>query len=331
MAQALEADPDVDVIIGLDTDDPLVELERTEFVRCDQSYSILSRLIRATQVDTVLHTSLVVDSTRLRGRALHETNVIGTMNLLAAASAPDSPVRDLVVKSSTLVYGSTERDPYWFDEATRRSGTARTRVERSLLEAEHYLSDFTEDNPHVDVAVLRSADVLGADIVTPISRLLDLPVVPAVAGFDPLVQFVEETDVIRSIQFVLDHHLSGVFNVAGDGRLPWSECASIVGRPTAPILPPYLAGPFATALSRLGIADLPPELLSLLRYGRGVDNHRLQETGFGYRFTSAGTVDSFAQASRRRRATDIGRPYGHDPDVENFLRHSSAVVRNPER
>src|SRR5438105_6528858 len=90
VAQALENDPNVEMIVGLDTDEPRVQLERTEYVRADQSYSILSRIVRATEVDTILHTFLVVDSSRMSGRALHEINVIGTMNLLAAAAAADS-------------------------------------------------------------------------------------------------------------------------------------------------------------------------------------------------------------------------------------------------
>ena len=75
------------MIVGLDTREPRLPLERTEFVRADSSYSILHRIVHATQVDTVLHTHLVVDSTTASGRALHEINVIGTMNLLAAAGA----------------------------------------------------------------------------------------------------------------------------------------------------------------------------------------------------------------------------------------------------
>jgi UDP-glucose 4-epimerase len=35
MAQALEADPNVEVIVGLDPTEPTVELERTEYVRVD--------------------------------------------------------------------------------------------------------------------------------------------------------------------------------------------------------------------------------------------------------------------------------------------------------
>ena len=51
-------------IVGLDTRDPRVPLERTEFVRADSSYSILARIVQATEIDTILHTHLIVDSTR---------------------------------------------------------------------------------------------------------------------------------------------------------------------------------------------------------------------------------------------------------------------------
>jgi nucleoside-diphosphate-sugar epimerase len=49
VAQALEADPDVDVIVGLDRFEPTVPLERTEYVRSDESYSILSRIVQAAK------------------------------------------------------------------------------------------------------------------------------------------------------------------------------------------------------------------------------------------------------------------------------------------
>ena len=68
VAQALEADPDVDVIVGLDREEPTVELERTEYVRADESYSILARIVKAARIDTILHTFLVVDSTQMSNR-----------------------------------------------------------------------------------------------------------------------------------------------------------------------------------------------------------------------------------------------------------------------
>jgi UDP-glucose 4-epimerase len=328
VAEALENDPEVEMIVGLGVEEPQVQLERTEYVKADSTYSILSRLVKATQVDTILHTFLVVDSTRMSGRQLHETNVIGTMNLLAAAGAPDSPVRTLVVKSSTLVYGTSYRDPAWFREEMQRVASPNTRVERSLLEVEGYLRDFAEDNPHVCVTLLRFANVLGTDIRTPISRLLDLPVVPSIFGFDPLLQFLEEDDVIRSIEFVMRNQLPGVFNVAGDGKLPWSEVAALSGKTTIPVSPFFTNLAFAP-LDLLRLVDVPPETQDLLRYGRGVDNRKLKRAGFQYRYTSAGAVESYAQAARLRRTVGTTRPeYHYERDVETFFRHSPAVVRD---
>ncbi len=326
VAQALEGHPDVDTIVGLGVEEPTVELERTEYVRADQSYSILARLVRATGVDTILHTFLLVDSSRVSGRQLHEVNVIGTMNLLAAAGAPGSSVRTVVVKSSTLVYGSNLNDPAWFREEMSRTGSPRTRVERSLLEVEGYLRDFAEDNPHVDVTLLRFANVVGSDIKTPITTALQLPATPSIFGFDPLLQFVHEDDVVRSIEFVMTASVPGVFNVAGDGKLPWSEAAVICRRPLLP-LPPVMTSVAAAPLGRLGLVDLPPELLALLRYGRGVDNRRLKQHGFSYCYTSAGAVEAFAQTSRLRRTVGNKPAYKYERDVENFFRHSPAVIR----
>ena len=328
VAQALEADPTVDVIIGLDTDEPTVPLERTEFVPADQSYSILSRIVQATRVDTVLHTFLVVDSTRATGQQLHEQNVIGTMNLLAAAGAAGSSVRHVVVKSSTLVYGSSSRDPTWYGEDTPRAAPARTRVERSLLEAESYVHDFATDNPHVLVTLMRFANVVGTDIVTPITKALRLPLVPCVLGFDPQLQFVEEDDVVRSIEYVTREAIGGVYNVAGDGRLPWSEVAAICHKRLAP-MPPIATGLATAPLALLGV-ELPPELLDLLRFGRGVDNAKLKAAGFTYRYTSAGAVENFARSVRLQRSVGRRDAYKYRRDVEQFFRHSPSVVRESE-
>ena len=140
---------------------PSVPFERAEFVRADQHYSILNRIVKATQVDTILHTFMITNSATVPRRAMHEINVIGTMNLLAAAGTAGSSVRHVVVKSSTLVYGSAASDPNTFHEDTPRTSPVRNSVERALVEAEGLVRDFSEDNPATRVTVLRFANVLG--------------------------------------------------------------------------------------------------------------------------------------------------------------------------
>ena len=329
VAQRLEQGREADVIIGLDTREPSVELERTEYVRTDENYSILARIVKAARIDTIVHTFLVVDSTQMRPRAMHEINVIGTMNLFAAASAAGSTVRDVVVKSSGYVYGTAIEDPVWFTEGTPRSHSPRSPLEQSLESVEGYVRDFAEDNPHVNVTMLRFSNVLGPDIETPITRALALPVVPSIFGFDPRFQFVHEDDVIRAILFVLDRRLPGIYNVAGDGLLPWSEVARICGKRTLP-MPPVATSWAALPLRRIGV-PLPDELLELLRYGRGLDNRRLKRAGFRYRYTSAGAVEAFVQALRLTSTVGALEPgYRYERDVEQFFRHSPAVVRDGE-
>jgi UDP-glucose 4-epimerase len=257
---------------------------------------------------------------------MHEVNVIGTMNLFAAASQPESKVCNVVVKSSTLVYGSTYSDPVWFTEDSRRSALPRHPVERSLLEVEGYVRDYAADNPDVSVSLLRFSNVLGEDIVTPITRALELPLVPGIFGFDPRLQFVHEIDVVRAIMFVFEHDIDGTFNVAGDGLLPWSEVAAMCDKRLAP-LPPVGRGLVGALLTRVGI-DMPPELVDLLTYGRGVDNRRLKQAGFEYCCTSAGAVRAFAEAARLRGTIGDRVTYRYERDVEQFFRHSPAVVRD---
>lgn len=326
IAQALESHPDVDVIVGLDTDSPVVALERTEFVRADETYSILSRLVAATQVDTVVHAGMIVDSNRVGDRRIHELNTIGTLNLLAAVGAAGSPVTSLVVKSSTLVYGAGAKDPYWFSEKTPRVAPARTRVERSLLEVESYLNAFVEDNRHVRTVTLRFANVLGADIDTPLGRALTRPLAPRIAGFDPQVQFVAQDDVVRALVFAVERRdLSGIFNVAGAGRIPWSEVLSLAGKLPL-LLPPLSTGLAIAPLNRLGLG-LAPEIIDLLRYGRGVDTRKLLRAGFTYRHSTLSALQEFVEG-RRLKATvgETSPTYRYESDVEAFFRHSPAVA-----
>src|SRR6185437_16043115 len=162
----------------------------------------------------------------------------------------------VVLKSSGLVYGANKADPYNFREDMTRSGPATTPVERSLLEVEAFVRDFADDNPHVDVSLLRFANVLGVDIDTPFTAALRRPVVPEILGFDPRVQFVHEDDVVDALMYATTNDVPGVYNVAGDGNMPWSEVCALVGKPRIP-LSPYLTNLSAEPLRILGLWELP--------------------------------------------------------------------------
>ena len=260
-------------MIGVDNEEPKVELERTEYVKVGAQHALLRRVVEAAEIDTVVDTRLVVDSTTTTSAKAHENNIIGTMNILAACSGADSPVRKVVFKSSAHYYGCEQDDPAFFDESMGRPHPPRTPIERDIVEAEASLNEFAEKNPDVAVSILRFANVLGPDVRTSHIGLFSLPAVPMILGFDPRYQFVHEDDVVHALEHAVKQQLPGIYNVAGDGVLALSEVAGLLGKPYAPVLPFWGTGLAASALRRVGV-NIPPEALNQLRFGRGLDNRR---------------------------------------------------------
>jgi UDP-glucose 4-epimerase len=326
LAQTLEADRAVETIIGVSPDDPSCPLERTEYVRVGLHHALLRRIVQAAEIDTVIDTRLVVDSRTASPRVAHEANVIGTMNILAACGGPDSPVRKVVFKSSAHYYGCERDDPAFFTEGMRRPHPPRTRLEADIVEAEKAVDGFAERNPDVTVTVLRFCNALGPDQRTTHTALFSLPAIPCILGFDPRYQFIHEDDLVGVLRFAAEQELAGVYNAAADGVLALSEVASLLGRPLAPILPPWGTSLAAAALRSAGIR-LPEEVLNQLRYGRGQDNRKLKGAGYNFSYTSREAVLQHAEAMRVRSLRPGNGEYRYEREVEEFLRWSPSVRR----
>ncbi|MCD6015853.1 MAG: NAD-dependent epimerase/dehydratase family protein [Solirubrobacterales bacterium] len=327
LAQALEGFEQVETIIGVDATEPRRELERTEFVKVSNQHSLIQRIVRAAEIDTVIDTRLIVNSLGAAPREAHENNVIGTMNILAACTGSDSPVRKFVFKSSTNYYGSEQDDPAFFTEPMRRPHPPRSRIERDVVEADNAVADFADKRPEVTVTVLRCANVLGPDVDTNFTRMFSLPVVPTVLGFDPRLQFVHEDDIVHALEHAALNSIPGVYNVAADGVLALSEAIGLLGKRALPALPPFGTAALLAPLRRLGFR-IPDEMLNLLRFGRGVDNRLYKATGFDYGYTSRETVIRLGEHLRLepvRRGHEEG--YHYEREVEEFLRWSPHVRR----
>jgi len=328
LAQALEQDPEIETVIGVDRRPPKVELERTEWVEVADSHSLIRRIVQGAEIDTVVDTRLVVDSVVTSARRAHENNVIGTMNLLAACSGPDSCVKKVVFKSSAHYYGCEQDDPAYFTEEMRRPHAPRTALERDIVEAEAQVEEFAVKHPDITVTVLRFANGLGPNLTTSHMRYLALPVVPTILGFDPRYQFIHSDDMAGVLEHAVRNELGGIYNAAADGVLALTEVTDLLGKQWAPLLPPWGTGLAAAGLRRAGVA-IPPEMLQQLRFGRAIDNRKLKATGYRYAFTTRETVSRLRE--HQRIAPLLGKRngegYRYEREVEEFLRRSPSVVR----
>ncbi len=296
LAAELAEDPKVDRVIGVDTAPPPPgRLGRVEFVRADIRNPLIAKVIAAASVDTVVHLSISAAPMAVGGRAtMTEMNVIGTMQLLAACQKAPG-LRRLVVKSSSVVYGSSSSDPAMFTEDVEPPSLPRLGYAKDSVEIEGYVRGFARRRPDVAVTQLRFTNIVGPTVDTPLTRYFALPVVPTVLGFDPRLQFLHEDDAVEVLRLAARDDRPGTVNVAGDGVLSLSQAIRRAGRIGLPIPAPAVDG-VARLLRHTGRIDVSPEQTRLLNFGRVVDTARLRED-FGYlpRYTTAGAFDAFVR------------------------------------
>jgi UDP-glucose 4-epimerase len=309
LARRLERDPSVEFIAGLDTEPPRADLERTELLEADIRSPLLTRLLPSTRADTVVHCGILwYPEPGKPARSLHDINVIGTLQLLAACERTETLER-VVVRGSAAIYGSEPAAPSFFTEDMARRYPLKTRFQRDIAELEGYLENFARRHTHLTCCVLRHQPEIGPDLDAPIARLLALPVVPTQLGFDPQLQFTHAEDATRALLAATRNPIRGAVNVAPSGSISMSRILRLAGRPGLPI-PHPLFGPVLSQIGRgLGTGPLLEDAVRLLRYGRGVDNRRLrEELGYEPRFDAEGAVRDFVDHVRARSVGSVPRP-----------------------
>jgi UDP-glucose 4-epimerase len=302
LARRLERDPTIDYVAGIDTEPPAAELERTEMIDADIRSPVLSRLLPGTRADTVVHCGILLfPEPGKPARALHDINVVGTLQLLAACERTPSLER-LVVRGSAAIYGCEAAAPYFFTEELARKVPLRTRFQRDISELEDYIFNFARRHPAVTCCVLRYQPDIGPSASTPLARYLTLPVVPTQLGYDPRLQLLHAEDAIGALEAAATQPVRGPVNVAPSGAISLSRTLRLARRPSLPLPHPLFEPALARLGRMLGIGALYGDAVRFLRYGRGVDNRRLREDlGYQPRFDAEGTVRDFAAKTRSRR------------------------------
>jgi UDP-glucose 4-epimerase len=327
LAQRLERDPEIESVIGVDVEEPDLDLERTEFVRADIRNPLVRKVIDTAKVDTLVHLNVIAIPTRVGGRsAMKEINVIGSLQLLAASQKSEA-LRKVVMKSTTAVYGASPEDPSIFTEDMALRAVPTTGYARDAVEVEQHARDFGRRRRDVSMTILRFANFMGSEIETPLTRYFSLPIIPTAMGFDPRIQLVHEYDAVEVLYRATREDHPGIFNVSGDGVLPLSQAIRICGKLPAP-LPLPMATPVAAALRRLGVVDFPRDQLRFLVFGRVADNARLKEAfGFFPRYSTREALQEFVAGQRFERFITQERAERWEQELLELLRRWGGAGR----
>ena len=316
-------------LFGCDLNDPVSAIEEMDFVHADTRQSVIGKLVRQLKIDTVVHLAVMVESPRGE-RATHETNVIGTMNVLTACAGPSSAVRRLVVKSSQAVYGARPEFPSLLSEEASGMSTGGSLVTRDLQELEQLAHDFAVRNPVCRVARMR----LGFRIsrATALGRYLSQPLVPTFAGFDPRLQLLHEDDAAEAIALATLGEQEGAFNVAGAGVVLLSQAVAIMGAQPLPVLLPA-----SRWMSRLAIrastgVNLPGHLLDVLLHGSVMDCARLtNEFGWTPEHSTRAVMDGFARGQTEELIEAPSPPQEYELQVYLQRRRRGEQSRTSQR
>ena len=225
-------------------------------------------------------------------RAMHDVNVIGTIQLLAACERVPT-LRTIVVRGSAGIYGAEPHAPQFFKEEMARLFPLRTRFQRDVAEIENYFDTYARRHTGVSCTMLRYQPAIGPGLRTQMTRYLSQPVCPTYMGFDPRIQLVDIEDALEALVAAVRNPVRGAVNVAGPGTIGLARMIRLTGRRALPIASP-LFGTVTSAGQRLGLDAQSDDFQRLLRYGRGVDTRRLvEEVGYAPRHSTVDAVQNW--------------------------------------
>lgn len=227
----------------------------------------------------------------------YTNNVLGTRHLLQLCER--YPVQRVVALSTYHVYGAHQHNAVGIREDAPLRASQIFPELADAVELDHTLTTFMWRQRQVSTIVLRPCNVVGPTLNNQITRLLRSQRSPRLLGFDPMLQFMHEDDAARAIALACQSNRWGVYNVAGEGTIPYEEAIRRAGGRPVPIpsLPAYIA---VSLLWRLRLI-FPQHLMDYFRYPTVIDDSAFRkELGFEPLHNTLDTLASLRLSPPRR-------------------------------
>jgi UDP-glucose 4-epimerase len=298
----LEDDEAVARVVAIDTRRPPRLGHKTRHYHVDLTLrgatDRVAEILAADGVETLVHLAFLSSPTPAASFS-HELESIGTLQLLQGAS--QTTLAQLILASQTWLYGAQPDNPSHLDETRALRAPAGEPFFADKIAAEQAASRFGEQHPETCVTVLRSAPIVGATVHNFMTRYLEQRVKVTLLGFDPLLQFVHEVDVVAAFKAAIDRAVHGTFNIVGDHVLPLSKVLARVGGTTLP-LPHPAAQPLVATMWAGKLGPWPPGFVPFLRYPCVGDGLRAaEELDFVAACTSEEALADFVRARELRQ------------------------------
>jgi UDP-glucose 4-epimerase len=301
LIRAMEEDDRISRIVAVDVGAPSTAGRKTRSYEVDltdpTAEARLAELLAAEHADTVVHLAFLASPTHATAWA-HELESVGTMQMVVAAR--QAQVRKFVLWSHTWLYGAHPSNPNFLTEKHPLRAPAGEPYFADKIEAEKQARKLAHRSPGVVVTVLRTAPIIGPNVRNTFTRYLSRRLVQTAMGFDPLVQFLHESDAVAALHAAVVRDHAGAFNIVGGGVLALSAAIKLAGRLAVPI-PHPLANSFGAVGWAAQLLKEPPAFQTYLRFVCVADGTKAREVmGFRSSYTSREALLDFVQAQRLR-------------------------------
>ena len=310
-------------VIGVDVDPLQDEIDGLDFILTDISNPLFVELLKSENVHTVCH--LNFNQSYYRSEKAFDVNVLGTMKVIGACA--EASVKKIILKSSTMVYGANWNNPAFLREEFPIQGSKSYGYTRDLVEIESFCAGFCQQKPDLLITTLRFPNIIGPLSDTPFNQYLKLSVISVLFGFDPRMQMILETDVVRAIIHAVEHDVPGAYNVAAEGVLPLHGLIGRAGKVPFPVFHPfaYMATEIINA-SRLHLIQSLPIEWDYLRYTWVADITRMREImKFKPLYTADESLRDFNRCQKLNRFSD------DDPGLATDIRYMQDLIEQRSR
>jgi UDP-glucose 4-epimerase len=293
IAAALSEKDQVSRLVGIDIREPEKRPGKLTFINHDVRKP-MAGMLRDHQIDTVVHAAYVLAPIHDKS-IMEDINISGTKNVLAASK--EAGIAHLVYTSSTTAYGFYPDNPVPLTEESPLRGNDDFTYAKNKKEIEFLMQEFIQENPDMDVTILRPCFVVGPGFDNPLAHHLQKKFVLLPINHKPF-QFVHEDDFLRAVVFCLEEKVTGVFNITGKGTMELTEAIRLLGN--IPVLLPfklmYVLNQIAWMLRLSFLTEFPSQGLNLIRYSWVASQDRfVEQTGFTYRYDTRSAFEDFAR------------------------------------
>jgi len=278
---------DIERFIALDIRDMIPPLDiPLDFYKIDVRDEF-SFILEEHNVTDLIHMAWIINPIHNSKKAF-QVDIDGTRNVLKQAH--EAKIEYFLHTSSTLAYGAHSDNPYPLTESSPLRGNKKFHYSYHKSIAEQIIDEFQEKNTNtMKIGKIRPSAILSPDLqnfVADILRggwrtffLLPFP------NENTHIQFLHLEDALAGFKIMLDHRLTGPFNICPDTDV-------MVGQIPKIVKVRGVKGPLRTLKAllwvqwKLRVSRVPPTYLDFVAYPFVATNRKIKELGYSPKYST---------------------------------------------